>query len=46
MPHGHSCGVMHDPRRRLLWGTDTNSQVYVLKLDARSAGIAPLGPAP
>lgn len=46
MPHGHSCGVMHNPRRRLLWGTDTNSQVYVLRLDAASAGIAPMAPAP
>jgi len=46
MPHGHSCGIMHDPRRRLLWGTDTNSQVYVLRLDAASAGVKPLGRAP
>ena len=45
MPHGHSCGVMHDPRRRLLWGTDTNSQVYVLKPDAATAGLTPLEPA-
>ena len=42
MPHGHSCGVVRDPRRGLLWGTDTDSQVYVLRLDAAAAGIAPL----
>jgi len=32
-PHGRSCGIMYDPRRRLIWGTDTNSQVYVLQLE-------------
>ena len=37
MPHGHSCGVMFDANRKLLWGTDTNSQVYVLKLEAKAA---------
>lgn len=41
-PNGHSAGVMHDPKRKLLWGTDTNSQVYVLKLDAAAADIQPL----
>ncbi len=41
-PHGHSAGVMHDPRRKLIWGTDTNSQVYVLRLDAGAATTAPL----
>jgi len=32
------------PRRQWLhpWGTDTNSQVYVLRLDAATAGIVPL----
>ena len=44
-PHGHSAGVVHDPKRKLIWGTDTNSQVYVLKLDASAARAAPLAPA-
>ena len=42
LPHGHSAGVMYDPKRKLIWGTDTNSQVYVLKLDAEAAGRQPL----
>ena len=37
MPHGHSAGVMFDPKRKLIWGTDTNSQVYALKLHAPTA---------
>jgi hypothetical protein len=41
-PHGHSAGVMFDPKRKLIWGTDTNSQVYVLKLDAKKAGMKEL----
>ncbi len=36
-PHGRSCGIMFDPKRRLIWGTDTNSQVYVLRLDTTAA---------
>ena len=36
-PHGRSCGIMFDPKRRLIWGTDTNSQVYVLRLDLAKA---------
>jgi hypothetical protein len=28
---------MFDPKRRLVWGTDTNSQVYVLRLELASA---------
>lgn len=32
-PHRRSDGLMYDPRRKLIWGTDTNSQVYVLRLD-------------
>lgn len=31
-PHGRSDGIMYDRQRRLIWGTDTNSQVYVLRL--------------
>jgi len=41
-PHGHSAGVMYDPKRKLIWGTDTNSQVYVLKLEAEKAGCVEL----
>ena len=32
-PHSRSDGLMYDARRKLIWGTDTNSQVYVLRLD-------------
>jgi len=32
-PHNRSDALMFDPRRKLLWGTDANSQIYVLKLD-------------
>jgi len=39
-PHSRSDGLMYDPQRGLIWGTDTNSQVYVLKLGAEIA----LGP--
>jgi hypothetical protein len=41
-PHGHSAGVVYDPKRKLIWGTDTDSQVYVLKLDAKAADVKPL----
>lgn len=41
-PHGRSCGIMFDPKRRLIWGTDTNSQVYVLRLEVATAGVDPL----
>jgi hypothetical protein len=41
-PHGRSCGIVFDPKRRLIWGTDTNSQIYVLRLDARTANLKPL----
>jgi len=34
-PHGRSCGIVFDEKRRLIWGTDTNSQVYVLRLAYR-----------
>jgi hypothetical protein len=37
MPEGHSAGVMYDPKRQLIWGTDTNSQAYVLRLDVKAA---------
>lgn len=41
-PHGRSCGIMFDPKRKLIWGTDTNSQVFVLRLDATKAQVKPL----
>lgn len=40
-PHGRSGGVMYDPKRKLIWGTDTNSQVYVLRLNASRANVEP-----
>ena len=33
---------MFDPTRKLIWGTDTNSQVYVLRLDLKQADMKPL----
>jgi hypothetical protein len=40
---GHSCGVMYDARRRLIWGVDTyHCQVYALRFDAASADLAEL----
>jgi len=41
-PRGHSCGIMYDPRRKLIWGVDTDSNVYVLRLNAKSADVADL----
>lgn len=41
-PHGRSDGLMHDPKRKLIWGTNTNSQVYVLRLDPDRADLQPL----
>jgi hypothetical protein len=37
VPTGHSCGVMYDARRKLIWGVDTNSNVYVLRLELKTA---------
>ncbi|MCH5373982.1 MAG: hypothetical protein JJ992_08400, partial [Planctomycetes bacterium] len=39
-PHQRSDALMFDERRKLIWGTDTNSQVYVLRLDPDTARIA------
>lgn len=36
-PHNHSCGLVYDPQRELLWGTDTHGQIYVLRLDLAKA---------
>ena len=38
-PYGRSDGLMFDPRRGLTWGTDTNGQVYVLRLDLKQADL-------
>jgi hypothetical protein len=41
-PHRRSDGLMYDARRKLIWGTNTNSQVYVLRLDLDQANVQPL----
>ena len=41
-PHSRSDGRMFEPRRRLIRGTDTNSQVYVLRMDTENADMRPL----
>jgi hypothetical protein len=33
---------MHDARRKLIWGVDTNSQVFVLRLEPDRADLEPL----
>jgi sialidase-1 len=38
-----SLGLMYDAKRKLFWAVDTNSQVYVLRLDVKSADVKPLG---
>lgn len=38
-----SLGLMYDAERRLFWAVDTNSRVYVLRLDPASADPRPLG---
>jgi hypothetical protein len=37
-----SLGMMFDAKRRLYWAVDTNSNVYVLRLDVASADLRPL----
>ena len=32
----YNIGVMYDPRRGLVWAVNTNSQVFVLRFDARA----------
>ncbi len=39
-PHQRSDALMYDARRNRIWGTDTNSQVYVLRLQPGTARIA------
>jgi hypothetical protein len=41
-PHVRSDGLMFDAGRKLIWGTDTNSQVYVLRLDIAESKRQPL----
>jgi hypothetical protein len=41
-PHTRSDGLMFDSGRKLIWGTNTNSQVYVLRLDLHRANMKPL----
>jgi len=37
-----SLGLMYDPKRKLFWAVDTNSRVYVLRLDPKTADPQPL----
>ena len=45
-PHGHSSGIMYDPKRRLIWGCTTRGAVHVLRLDAAKADPKVLEPPP
>jgi hypothetical protein len=36
-----SLGLMYDAKRKLFWAVDTNSQVYVLRLDLKTADPQP-----
>jgi hypothetical protein len=38
-----SLGLMYDTKRKLFWAVDTNSQVFVLRLDVKNADVKPLG---
>ncbi|MEI7685269.1 MAG: hypothetical protein WCL32_09595 [Planctomycetota bacterium] len=33
----YNIGVMYDPNRNLIWGVNTDSQVFVLKFDRATA---------
>jgi hypothetical protein len=37
-----SLGLMHDAKRRVFWAVDTRGNVFVLRLDPRTADIRPL----
>jgi hypothetical protein len=37
-----SMGMMYDAKRKLFWAVDTNSNVYVLRLDVAAADLKPL----
>ena len=36
---GHSSGILHDPKRRLVWGVDASCRAYVLRLDPATADV-------
>jgi hypothetical protein len=38
-PHARSDGLVFDARRKLIWGTDTNSRIYVLRLKPKQADL-------
>ena len=38
-----SLGMMYDKKRKLFWAVDTNSRVYVLRLEPKTAAPKPLG---
>lgn len=35
----YNIGVMYDANRNLVWGVNTNSQLFVLKFDGRKANL-------
>jgi len=37
-----SLGMMYDAKRKVFWAVDTNSQVYVLQLDVKTADLKPM----
>jgi hypothetical protein len=37
-----SLGLMYDAKRKLFWAVDTNSNVFVLRLDPKTADVQPL----
>ena len=40
---GHSCGLLVDAKRKIIWGIDTHDcRVYTLRLDLKSAGAKAL----
>ena len=39
-PRGHSSGIVFDQKRKLIWGVDAGCNVYVLRLDLKTADLA------
>ena len=37
-----SLGLVYDAKRKLFWAVDTNSRVYALRLDLKTADVQPL----
>ncbi len=37
-----SLGLMYDAKRKLFWAVDTNSNIFVLRLDPKSADLQPM----